>query len=927
MSQGLMTRKPKRLELTEEQRQEIQEVFNMFDTDKDDKLDYYEFKVAMKALGFDLPKGEIMGLIRTHDRTGDNRLGYGAFFDIMSEKIRNRDPVEEIRKAFKLFDDKSKGRITMGDLKRVSEELGETMAEDELQAMIDEFDLDGDGAINSATVAIKRLPVLQTVNGINMDNDHYTRANYLARRLPPEPVAPVYQGDPPIQPWAQAATLSRGGVGRRRLSNTDRRGGNRQMVVVGGVDGYHHLGLENHGVQTPPPGPAPLEARRVYSGHSTLGGSGHHPHPTTGDLVDMHQHSATSTGPSVPPFHNNSPHGSPRAQRVASTDRYQSTGPQGQPAYYQHHGPGHHSNPPSAHPTPRTLPPLSSSAHTPGQHLPPAHPPQLATGPTSLRRSTEYPGHPRIVATDQHLPHLTEPQPVRDILAQHVFVQYQHRVKKARLPNPLTSIPSFTEWLVEYYHSTLDVAKDTLAQPIVYIRLSHTDTFYELDDLAEVLPGCTVKLQSADERKSEKNDTITSTSPSEALIDSVTQIQALTTHTTQMLDHILAIESAQDKHHHALVEKLVKLQAAPSPVSTPNPSSAARGFWPGTARRGHGDLLPLENELQKTKQQLSVLRQTYNAHRRSTEDLLQQVRQEYGVMKEKLGTKSSSLRAIIENGKARLAKATDSTAVRNDEVRMLLGTIRQDITQRGARPSPEIMKFIERECGAVKSELEMQLAFVTEVKPVWKSAWEEELNNIMVEELFVKDQQAMLEDLEKENEALTRTYQQIKQYAQIQESTNISLHGEGRVPRVINVAPIEAGNMIIRDVFQEISCIDVNSSKRLEALERSQKLRQKELENKTNAFEDELAEFVATQKLRKTGGTEELERQREKKDREVLRMMNETQQQLAEYQQQQRLLRQQQMEERKRRLQEKSEALLNDVDEASNPADPNSPTG
>ncbi|KAJ1951780.1 Calcium-binding component of the spindle pole body (SPB) half-bridge [Dispira parvispora] len=148
MSQGLMTRKPKRPEPTEEQRQEIQEVFNMFDTDKDEKLDYYEFKVAMKALGFDLPKGEIMGLIRNHDRTGDNRLGYGAFYDIMSEKIRNRDPVDEIRKAFKLFDDKSKGRITMGDLKRVSEELGETMAEDELQAMIDEFDLDGDGAIN-----------------------------------------------------------------------------------------------------------------------------------------------------------------------------------------------------------------------------------------------------------------------------------------------------------------------------------------------------------------------------------------------------------------------------------------------------------------------------------------------------------------------------------------------------------------------------------------------------------------------------------------------------------------------------------------------------------------------------------------------------------------------------------------------------------
>ena len=39
------TRRRKRRELTEEQKQEILEAFNLFDTDKDQAVDYHELKV------------------------------------------------------------------------------------------------------------------------------------------------------------------------------------------------------------------------------------------------------------------------------------------------------------------------------------------------------------------------------------------------------------------------------------------------------------------------------------------------------------------------------------------------------------------------------------------------------------------------------------------------------------------------------------------------------------------------------------------------------------------------------------------------------------------------------------------------------------------------------------------------------------------
>lgn len=135
-------------QLLEEQKQEIREAFHLFDMNNDGYLDYHECKVAMRALGFEFSKSEILSIIKEYDADNLNLIKYTDFFNVMGVKILERNPLDEIKRAFKLFDEDGTGKISLRNLRRISRELGENLSDDELRAMINEFDLDEDGEIN-----------------------------------------------------------------------------------------------------------------------------------------------------------------------------------------------------------------------------------------------------------------------------------------------------------------------------------------------------------------------------------------------------------------------------------------------------------------------------------------------------------------------------------------------------------------------------------------------------------------------------------------------------------------------------------------------------------------------------------------------------------------------------------------------------------
>ena len=84
--------------------------------------------------------------------SGNGRIEYKEFSTFMKKELEKNPPGSDqessIRAAFKIFDRDGNGSIDAKELKFAMQNLGEKLTEKELQDMMREADVDGDGKIN-----------------------------------------------------------------------------------------------------------------------------------------------------------------------------------------------------------------------------------------------------------------------------------------------------------------------------------------------------------------------------------------------------------------------------------------------------------------------------------------------------------------------------------------------------------------------------------------------------------------------------------------------------------------------------------------------------------------------------------------------------------------------------------------------------------
>ncbi|XP_048429082.1 calmodulin-like [Pyrus x bretschneideri] len=134
--------------LTEEQIVEFQEAFCLFDKDGDGCITIEELATVVKLLDPNPTEEELQNMISEVDVDGNGTIEFGEFLNLMARKMKENDADDELKEAFKVFDKDQDGYISPNELRHVMVNLGERLTDEEVEQMIREADLDGDGLVN-----------------------------------------------------------------------------------------------------------------------------------------------------------------------------------------------------------------------------------------------------------------------------------------------------------------------------------------------------------------------------------------------------------------------------------------------------------------------------------------------------------------------------------------------------------------------------------------------------------------------------------------------------------------------------------------------------------------------------------------------------------------------------------------------------------
>ena len=136
--------------LTEEQIADFKEAFSLFDQNGDGTIRTRELGIVMRSLGQNPTAAELQDMVNEVGADGNGTIDFPEFLTIMARKFATKtdDSEDELREAFKVFDKDGDGFISASELRHVMVNLGERLTDEEVDEMVREADIDGDGQIN-----------------------------------------------------------------------------------------------------------------------------------------------------------------------------------------------------------------------------------------------------------------------------------------------------------------------------------------------------------------------------------------------------------------------------------------------------------------------------------------------------------------------------------------------------------------------------------------------------------------------------------------------------------------------------------------------------------------------------------------------------------------------------------------------------------
>ncbi|KAJ2080124.1 Bud site selection protein 6 [Coemansia sp. RSA 988] len=481
--------------------------------------------------------------------------------------------------------------------------------------------------------------------------------------------------------------------------------------------------------------------------------------------------------------------------------------------------------------------------------------------------------------------------------AMHVFLQLGDDTKRALLEDP--SPTSLVNLFIEKYQGRLDDNPEVL--PSIYIKDPKANVLYELDDMADVVDGVVLSWHTrpiAVETKAEpdaKNEEMVLTQQNveglstivSTLAETMTQlpvhlrdelaaaVKHMQDHTKEAIDAMSAkVQASLATHHEKQQQERSLALDTMDTMDVDKPSITRSASMPLVDDGVANDVEGLRQRLQQAELELAISRQQYREAVTTGDEEKAKITAELEKLRKDVASHPNILRVRIEEGKQMLKSSYREHNTSFEDVHSMVQEMRKDVAQRGSIPSPQMMKKAGSQLKHIESGVNELVAFINDTRSDWKRTWEEELQNILGEQSFVKDVEQLLGELQDDTRHLDDVLDKLDKIIELKLAERAK---DDYVPpaatKYIDVVAADDVHDAKKDFLKQIACVDVDHQRRLDALGAAERLRLQELAAKVNEFDEELSDFVGQRKLRKTGGTEELERRRAEKDVEVMKEM------------------------------------------------------
>lgn len=427
-----------------------------------------------------------------------------------------------------------------------------------------------------------------------------------------------------------------------------------------------------------------------------------------------------------------------------------------------------------------------------------------------------------------------------------VFLQLGNSVRKTSVSPGELTMQSLRLLFVEKFQ--YNPGAETF--PDILINERESGVRYILESMQDIVEGTTLTLDV--EGTLYLNPAYTVDSPLQktfsegmsALLKEISTLQhtisSQQTLLTQLTEQHTSLKEDLISHR---TETLRKIDSISTPKSTP-PTT------PTTLR-------PNLTHLKSLKSDLNTLKSDHQSFMKNLTSSLTAIRQLPFKDQMKLITDDT-----LATQKSDLEAKTQALVTLSDDLSDQVDDLRIDITQKRIRPHPRTLASVKKHAEKVRIQLTAVESQLTTVKPLWKKTWQDELQRVIDGQEFLRHQETLVADLKKD---LTDTEEVIVHVVQAAEL----LEARALTPREWLSGAVGSGG---RDaVLGEVKSVQPNSAERIEAIERAEKARQRELElRRVNEFQEELGELVNEEKLKEQSeGALRVEREREEKERKL----------------------------------------------------------